>query len=139
MRIMRSAPEGVRFYAYTKAVSRFRRTVIPDPPPNFLWCFSLGGREDHLLDLTVDRHAEVFPTLEALEAAGYTDQSPSDLLSVLSESPRVGIPANRLPGTPVRKGHSTFGELQRKDNALRAARRAQRSTSPGLPPSGEAA
>src|SRR5690606_4735345 len=42
LRIMRAA-RHVRFYCYTKAVSRFRRLVEPDPPPNFLWVYSLGG------------------------------------------------------------------------------------------------
>jgi hypothetical protein len=128
---MRSAPEGVRFYAYTKAVSRFHRAVLPDPPANFLWCFSLGGREDHLVDLAVDRHADVFPTLQALEDAGYSDQSASDLLSVLSDSPKVGIPANKIPGSAVRKGESSFGGLQQRDEIRRTARRTRRRPLPG--------
>lgn len=96
LRIMRSSP-GVRFYCYTKEISRFRRLVANDPPGNFLWCYSLGGKEDHLIDLSTERHADVFPNVEALIAADYTDQTESDLLSVLSESPLVGIPANRIP------------------------------------------
>ena len=44
----------ILFYAYTKEVSRMRR-VASDAPDNFLVCFSLGGREDHLLDLTEGR------------------------------------------------------------------------------------
>lgn len=95
-RIMRNSP-GVRFYCYTKEISRFRRLVVDDAPENFLWCWSLGGKEDHLIDLKTERHADVFPTVEALIAADYTDQTESDLLSVLSESPLVGIPANRIP------------------------------------------
>lgn len=116
LRIMRDAPEDTWFYCYTKSVSMFRRLVEPNPPKNFLWCYSLGGMEDHLLVLEgdrPDRHAEVFPSAEEVEAAGYTDQTESDLLSVLSESPKVGIPANRIPALLKRQGSETFGSLQR--------------------------
>lgn len=42
----------VLFYAYTKEVSRWRRVVGDDGPRNLLAVFSLGGKEDHLLDLS---------------------------------------------------------------------------------------
>ncbi len=111
LRLMRGAP-NVKFYCYTKSVSRFRRLVEPDPPDNFLWCYSLGGREDHLLDLDNERHAEVFPGVAELEAAGYHDQTESDLLAVLGPA-KVGIPANRIPHLLKRQGSETFGSLQR--------------------------
>ncbi|MFZ3491621.1 GP88 family protein, partial [Streptomyces sp. 5.8] len=41
LRIIRNAPSGRHFYCYTKAVSRFQRLVVPNPPENFLWCYSL--------------------------------------------------------------------------------------------------
>lgn len=120
MRIMRNSP-GVRFYCYTKEISRFKRLVVNDAPDNFLWCYSLGGKEDHLIDLNTERHADVFPDVEALIAAEYTDQTESDLLSVLSESPLVGIPANRIPHLLKKQGRETFGSLQRaRDEKLRA-------------------
>lgn len=74
LRIIAATPH-VLFYAYTKEVSRFRRLVEGQAPANFRWVFSLGGREDHLLDLDVDRHADVFPDEEAIAAAGYTSQA----------------------------------------------------------------
>ncbi|MFM9462838.1 GP88 family protein [Streptomyces scabiei] len=113
LRIMRNAPEDTWFYCYTKSVSRFRRLVEPNPPKNFLWCYSLGGKEDKLLDLETDRHADVFPSVKELEEAGYTDQTESDLLSVLSDSHMVGIPANRIPMLLKRQGSETFSSLQR--------------------------
>ncbi|MFI6689278.1 hypothetical protein [Streptomyces sp. NPDC050485] len=120
MHIMRNSP-GVRFYCYTKEISRFKRLVENNAPENFLWCYSLGGKEDHLIDLGTERHADVFPDVEALIAADYTDQTESDLLSVLSESPLVGIPANRIPHLLKKQGRETFGSLQRKrDEKLRA-------------------
>ncbi|MEV7177865.1 hypothetical protein [Kitasatospora sp. NPDC093679] len=128
LRIARSAP-ATRFYCYTKAIARFHRIVVPNKPANFLWCPSLGGREDHLIDLT-QRHADVFPTVEALEAAGYSDQSESDLLAVLGD-PLVGIPANGMATLRKRQGPHSFGELQRKRRAqltAKRARAAQRAT-----------
>jgi hypothetical protein len=32
----------------SKEVSRFRRLVEPDPPDNFKWVYSYGGKEDHI-------------------------------------------------------------------------------------------
>ncbi|GHG22681.1 hypothetical protein ACFFSH_28960 [Streptomyces filamentosus] len=130
LRIMRNAPADTWFYCYTKSVSRFRRLVEPNPPENFLWCYSLGGKEDHLLDLESDRHADVFPGVKELEEAGYTDQTESDLLSVLSESPKVGIPANYIPMLLKRQGDETFSSLQRAlDKKL--AEKKQRRTAEG--------
>ena len=50
LRIMRASP-WVTFYAYTKEISRFKRLVEPEPPLNFHWIYSFGGKEDHLIDL----------------------------------------------------------------------------------------
>lgn len=100
----------VLFYCYTKSVSLFRAVI--GWPTNFLWCYSLGGREDHLLDLSFDRHAEVFPTVEALHAAGYFDQEANDLLCVLAPDHRIGIVANRIPHLRRAQGTRTFGELE---------------------------
>lgn len=110
LEVMRLRP-GVEFYAYTKEVSRFRRLVEPEPPPNFRWVYSLGGREDHLVDRDRDRHADVFPDEAAIEAAGYSSQEASDLLAVYGP-PRVGIPANRIRHLQRRQGTDTFGSLQ---------------------------
>lgn len=129
LRIMGTSPD-VRFYCYTKEISRFKRLVEPDVPENFMWCYSLGGREDHLIDRERERHADVFPDAEAVAVAGYTDQTESDLLSVLSESPLVGIPANEIPHLKKRQGSETFGSLQEALDAklaekkIRAAGRA---------------
>ena len=109
--IASGCPE-VTFYCYTKEVSRFRRLVEGKSPVNFLWLYSLGGREDHLVNREVDRHADVFPDEQAIEAAGYTSQSGNDLLSVLSPSTRIGIPANQIPHLKRRQGEATFGGLQ---------------------------
>ncbi|MFB7836018.1 hypothetical protein [Streptomyces sp. NPDC056056] len=121
LELIRGAPQGQTFYAYTKEVSRFQRLVVPNLPANFKFVYSLGGKEDHLIIKELDRHADVFPDASSLEAAGYSSQEASDLLAVFGP-PRVGMAANR-----PRKGlkdHS-FGELQEIDDTKAAARRAR--------------
>lgn len=122
--VMRATPR-VGFYAYTKEVRLFRALVEPDPPRNFKWVFSFGGTQDRDLDPAVDRVADVFPDTETLVAAGYADQSESDLLAV-EGPPLVGIPANNLPHLRRRQGDRTFAQWQAEVDADRDARRARR-------------
>lgn len=124
LRIMSATP-NTGFYAYTKAVSRFKRLVEGKAPPNFLWVYSLGGTEDHLLDLERDRHADVFTDTDAMKAAGYADQSASDLLAILGPQ-KVGIPANNIPHLRKRQGADSFGALQRAADAQARARKEAR-------------
>ncbi|MEV6400834.1 hypothetical protein AB0M39_39685 [Streptomyces sp. NPDC051907] len=120
MDIMRGAPAGLTFYAYTKQRSRFARLVETNPPANFKFVYSKGGKEDALIDETRDRHADVFPTLAELEAAGYSSQAASDVLAVHGP-PRVGMTANR----PRKLLTASFGELQKQRDAEAAQRRAR--------------
>jgi hypothetical protein len=103
---------GALFYAYTKEVALFKRVAAGAAPPNFLWCFSLGGKQDHLIDKTVDYHADVFPDGDAIEAAGYYNQDSHDLLCVLAPSNRIGIPANNIPHFNKKLAGRTFGEVE---------------------------
>ena len=122
LHIARSTPD-VLFYAYTKEVSRFRRLVERQAPSNFRWLYSMGGKEDHLVDLDHDRHAEVFPTSDDLTGAGYVDQESSDLLAVLYPSTHIGITSNNI--APIRRkmlGRS-FGQIQRERDQRRATTR----------------
>jgi hypothetical protein len=111
----------VRFYCYTKEVSRFKRLVEPGHPPNFLWVYSMGGREDHLVDVTRDRVADVFPDDESMAAAGFTSQDASDLLAVTGP-PLVGIPANNIPHFNKILAGRTFAQWQAETTTARAAR-----------------
>lgn len=95
LRIARSAPLTT-FYCYTKEVEMFKRLVEPNPPANFKWVYSFGGRWDHLIT-DDDRRADVFPSREALEEAGYYDQEDSDLLAIYGPK-AVGIVVNNHPG-----------------------------------------
>lgn len=121
LEVARATPD-VTFYAYTREISRFRRIVEPDPPTNFLWLYSLGGREDHLLNLNRDRHCDVFPTIEAALAAGYTPQEDDDRLSVTLPTNRVAVIANNIPQLRTRQGTSTFGQLQAEHDHTRMTR-----------------
>jgi hypothetical protein len=107
------------FYAYTKEVRRFRALVEPDPPLNFRWVYSWGGREDHLLDPARDRTADVFPDEESIAAVDWHSQDDSDLLAVLGPK-GVGIPANNIPQFRKRQAGRTFREWQAEVNARRA-------------------
>ncbi|WP_086559869.1 GP88 family protein [Streptomyces africanus] len=118
LRIIRVVPAAT-FYAYTKEVALFKELVEPDPPVNFHWCYSLGGKQDHLVDREHDRHADVFTDEEAMKAAGYTSQEESDLLAIYGP-PKVGIPANNIRHLRKRQGLASFGELQeQRDNRRR--------------------
>jgi protein gp88 len=110
LRIARQVSD-VTFYSYTKEVSRFRRLVEPDPPPNFLYVFSYGGKEDHLLDPNTDRVADVFPTETAIAEAGWHSNAASDLLAVLGPAP-VGMRQNNIPHLKARIGDRTFRQWQ---------------------------
>lgn len=99
------------FYCYTKAVTMFRDVAEPEAPPNFLWCFSYGGKQDHLIRDT-DYRADVYPDIGALEAAGAYNQESNDLLCVTAPSRLVGIPANNIPAFNKRLDGRTFSEAE---------------------------
>lgn len=101
----------ILFYAYTKEVALLRTVDLPD---NFLVVFSMGGKQDHLIDPDVDRHADVFPDLSTIEDAGYMTQHQSDLLAVLLPTTRIGIPQNNIPHFKKRLAGRTFAEAQRE-------------------------
>jgi hypothetical protein len=110
LRIMRARPQ-VRFYCYTKEVILFKELVEPDQPSNFLFVYSLGGREDGVLNPKVDRVADVFPTEEDITAAGFHSQRGNDLLAVTGPAP-VGMAANNIPHFKKRQGNRRLSEWQ---------------------------
>ncbi|OLZ45943.1 GP88 family protein [Amycolatopsis keratiniphila] len=120
-RVMRACPD-VTFYAYTKEVLRFKRLIEPDPPSNFLWVYSYGGKEDAHIDPSRDRVADVFPDTAAITTAGWSSQEASDLLAVLG--PRlVGVPANNIPHFLKRMDGRRLSEWQAEIDADRARKR----------------
>jgi hypothetical protein len=110
LRIMRATPTTT-FYCYTKEVKMFKEFVEPDYPSNFYWVFSFGGRQDHLIEDN-DRQADVFPTLEALEAAGFHDQAESDLLAIKGPH-KVGIVINNHRGAVKSLQNQSFRQRQK--------------------------
>lgn len=109
----------VLFYAYTKEVEMLE--AAKPWPANFLICYSMGGRQDHLVDPETMRHADVFPDLEAIEEAGYLSQHDSDLLCVLLPSTKIGIPQNNIPHFRKRLAGRTFSEAQQDRSRRRTA------------------
>jgi hypothetical protein len=108
LRIIGATP-NVTFYAYTKEVYMFKDVVEPNAPENFRWIYSHGGRWDNLI-LDSDRQADVFPTSEALIAAGYEDQEDSDLLAIYGHH-KVGIVVNNHPGAVKSMQGKSFGDM----------------------------
>jgi len=107
----------VTFYCYTKEVSLFKRIVEPNCPSNFRYLYSLGGKEDYLINKETDRHAEVFPDDAAILDAGYMNQSDSDLLAITLPTNKIGIPSNNIRHFNKKMAGRTFGELQEeRDN-----------------------
>ncbi len=67
---------SVRFYAYTKSHSFIRGIQLPE---NVDLIFSLGSKNDELIDVENERHSQIFKTADEMNAAGYTDASYLDL------------------------------------------------------------
>lgn len=87
--IAKACPE-THFYAYTKMVAMFKAHVCPQVPPNFTVIFSYGGKWDHFINQTQDRHSRVFTTLSDLKKAGYSDAHDDDTKALVANH-RVGL------------------------------------------------
>lgn len=129
LRIARDCPDPI-FYCYTKEVDRFRRIVenrdgeFPDvKPDNFRYLYSFGGKQDTELDEQTDRVADVFPSFEAMDQAGYSTQHVSDLQAIYNENNRVGIPYNNIPGFKKQMAGRTFQQMQHEQRARLDARK----------------
>lgn len=118
LEIARLTPD-VTFYCYTKEVSRFKRLVEPNCPENFRYLYSLGGKEDHLIDKENDRHADVFPDDAAILDAGYMNQDASDLLAITLPTNKIGIPANNIRHFNKKMKGRTFSALQNERDSAK--------------------
>lgn len=67
---------NVRFYAYTKSHSFIRGRQLPE---NMDLIYSLGSKNDQLINLKTERHSKIFQSMEEMEKEGYTDSSYLDL------------------------------------------------------------
>ncbi|MFF0629761.1 hypothetical protein [Streptomyces sp. NPDC004296] len=118
--IMRTAPKTT-FYCYSKEIALLEEVARPQGLDNFIWRYSYGGLQDELIQpqhLQVD----VFPTEEAVAAAGVASQTESDLLCALGPT-TIGIAANNLPAQKRKQGAQTFRALQRAANTRAKDRR----------------
>lgn len=77
------------FYAYTKRVKLLKENWT-NKPKNFIIIFSLGGKEDHLIDMENDRHSRIFKTKQELLDNGYIDVSQNDS-NAIKENHKVGL------------------------------------------------
>lgn len=73
--IANANPE-VRFYAYTKSHSFIRGRDIPE---NMDLIYSLGSKNDQLIDQDSERHSKIFYSMEQMAMDGYFDSSYLDL------------------------------------------------------------
>ena len=78
----------VIFYAYTKSIKFFVDGLLV--PDNMKIIFSEGSKTDELINAREHRHARIFKTSEALNAAGYIDASENDLQAI-TDNKKVGL------------------------------------------------
>lgn len=89
--IMDACPE-VNFYAYSKFVPLFKKLEAEGMlPSNFTVIYSEGGKFDHLIDKSKDRHSHVFSTEEDCLAAGYTQTNIVDLPATDRTVMKIGL------------------------------------------------
>jgi hypothetical protein len=67
---------SVRFYAYTKSHSFIRSIELPE---NVDLIFSLGSKNDELIDVENERHSKIFYSVDEMQSSGYSDASYLDL------------------------------------------------------------
>lgn len=89
--IMEACPDH-KFYAYTKMVPMFKKLEAEGMlPKNFTVIYSQGGKFDHLIDKTKDRHSHVFSTEEDCIAAGYVLNEEDDMPATDPNIKRIGL------------------------------------------------
>jgi hypothetical protein len=80
----------IRFYAYTKSHSFIRGREIPE---NMDLIFSLGSKNDELINTEKERHSKIFYSKEQMESEGYFDASYLDLNATkwVTENNKIGL------------------------------------------------
>jgi hypothetical protein len=81
---------SVRFYAYTKSHSFIRGIELPE---NFDLIFSLGSKNDELINQEKERHSKIFYSSEEMQEQGYTDSSYLDIVATkwITENNKIGL------------------------------------------------
>jgi hypothetical protein len=101
----------VQFYAYTKQVSFMKSEKLKgNIPDNFTYVLSFGGLEDKLINKRTDRHSAIFPSVEALQAAKYSDAHKSDVPASDKSLKNIGL--------VVHGNHKAIGKIRAKTNLV---------------------
>jgi hypothetical protein len=81
---------SVRFYAYTKSHSFIRGIELPE---NFDLIFSLGSKNDELINQETERHSKIFYSSDEMQDQGYTDSSYLDIVATKWVTPnhKIGL------------------------------------------------
>ena len=81
---------SVRFYAYTKSHSFVRGIELPE---NFDLIYSLGSKNDELINQDTERHSKIFYSSEEMQEQGYTDSSYLDIVATkwITENHKIGL------------------------------------------------
>tara|TARA_Y100000593_G_scaffold44532_1_gene84951 strand:+ start:1165 stop:1767 length:603 start_codon:yes stop_codon:yes gene_type:complete len=87
VKIARQNPNQI-YYSYTKSVAMAK--ALKNKPKNLKFIFSLGGKQDNLINLKTDRHAKIFNNEAELLAEGYINASDDDL-NALTPNKKVGL------------------------------------------------
>ena len=82
---------AVRFYAYTKSHSFIRGNFVL--PENFDLIFSLGSKNDELINQETERHSKIFKSAEDMWNAGYSDSSYLDINATkwITSNNKIGL------------------------------------------------
>lgn len=78
------------FYVYTKQV-KLVKDNWSNKPKNFIVIFSLGGKQDHLIDQNIDRHSKIFKTEKELLQSGYVNATINDSIAWNSDNKKIGL------------------------------------------------
>jgi hypothetical protein len=81
---------SVRFYAYTKSHSFIRGIELPE---NIDLIFSLGSKNDELINQDTERHSKIFYSADEMQEQGYTDASYLDIVATkwITENKKIGL------------------------------------------------
>ena len=78
-----------QLHLYTKSKKLFD-PIAGLVPSNLILIYSLGSKNDNLIDLNKDRHAKIFNSLNQLNSEGYINASDNDLLAI-TDNKKVGL------------------------------------------------
>ena len=107
------ANPGINFYAYTKEVDLFKNQIFDLRPDNFVVIYSLGGKQDRLIDKEFDRHSDVFGSLEELESSGYVCVQHDDRLASTHPNHRIGLYRNNIKPVIKKMGQRKFSDYSK--------------------------